>query len=76
MNLGTITARIKEFLEPCDHITIEHKLSLNGPYEKLYDIEVEVEYPYAIEIMPFLSQKVVIDEKKEQVCRIYILSRF
>jgi hypothetical protein len=28
---------------------------------------VDVEIPFAIEIMPFLSQKVVLDDKKEQV---------
>jgi hypothetical protein len=30
-----------------------------------FDMVVDVDYPYTLEIMPFLSQKVLIDEKKE-----------
>ena len=67
MNLGTITGRLKDLLEPCDDIYIHFGIDPTRTITKFYDLEVDVEYPQVLEIMPFLSQKVVIDETKEQV---------
>ena len=65
MNMGTITARIRDMLETIDPIVIHHKIKLGACNSKTYNLEVEVDYPFSLEIMPFLSQKVVIDERRE-----------
>lgn len=36
------------------------------PQERVFDIAVEIECPFGLEIMPFLSQKLVVDEKSPQ----------
>ncbi|KRX03628.1 SWIB/MDM2 domain [Pseudocohnilembus persalinus] len=64
MTMGSITSRIKDLIDLEDPVQIQHTVT-SIPQERIFDMQVDVPYPFGLEIMPFLSQKVVMDEKKD-----------
>lgn len=55
MNIGSITGRLRKLLVAEEPFVLNYKMTHDGYKSKTYDLIVDVEYPFSLEIMPFLS---------------------
>ncbi|KAL4470671.1 hypothetical protein ABPG72_001782 [Tetrahymena utriculariae] len=68
INIGQITAKLRQLLTIPNQTSIRHQIKLSGTpeeNERVYDFVVDVDSQLGMEIMPFFSQKVVLQEKKD-----------